>query len=145
MNKKSFKNSPALNFITPSEEPKNTIAENTLEESHDTYVVQNTQDIQDTKNIRDIQDTNDTQDIKDAQNTQNIYSTPLENKEPNGKKKRAQKLPRMNIAFSEENYEYLHLASRIYGKSATAYINYLIEEDRKEKSDVVEQAKSVLQ
>lgn len=43
---------------------------------------------------------------------------------------RVQKLPRVNMAFSEDNLEHLHIMSRIVGGSITAYVNKLIEADR---------------
>jgi predicted DNA binding CopG/RHH family protein len=63
-------------------------------------------------------------------------------KHPTGRK--GQKLPRINMAFSHENLEYLQIMARIEGVSMTQYVNTLIEADRKKRADVIEKAKGIL-
>ena len=82
-----------------------------------------------------ISDTHEKQDEPNAHNTQNTHST-------QGRK--GQKLPRINMAFSPENLEYLQIISRVEGISITEYINILIKTDSSSRADEIKQAKSVL-
>lgn len=58
--------------------------------------------------------------------------------------RKGKKLPRINMAFSQENLEYLRLISRIEGVSMTEYVNQLLEVDKAEKSAVLGKARRVL-
>ena len=49
---------------------------------------------------------------------------------------KGKKLPRINMAFSSETYEYIKRESRIRGLSATAFVNYIIEEYKKEPDHI---------
>lgn len=44
--------------------------------------------------------------------------------------RKGQKLPRINMAFTPENHEYIKRVSRQNGMSVTQYINELIEQDK---------------
>ncbi len=57
---------------------------------------------------------------------------------------RAQKLPRINMAFTEENLEYLHIMSAVTKKSITRYVNDLIEEQRELQGDAIIQLKRIM-
>ena len=88
-----------------------------------------------------ISDTSDTQNEPNAQYVQHdpkVQNTHL----TQGRK--GQKLPRINMAFSIENLEYLQIISRIEGKSITEYVNTLIRADSSNRADEIKQAKSVL-
>ena len=82
-----------------------------------------------------ISDTHEKQDESNTHDVPNAHST-------QGKK--GQKLPRINMAFSPENLEYLQIVSRIEGKSITEYVNTLIKTDSSIRANEIEQAKSVL-
>ena len=112
--KKSFKNNPALSFISSANE-------NTTHE------------------VQQVQDTQDVHDVHDAHNTQEVqqYGDPV-SKTTQGKK--GKKLPRINMAFSPENLEHIRLMARVTGCSATAYVNQLIAADREQRGEVVAQA-----
>ncbi len=58
--------------------------------------------------------------------------------------RKGKKLPRINMAFDNENLEYLHIISRIEGVTVTKYVNILIEADRKKRAEDIERAKGVL-
>jgi len=58
--------------------------------------------------------------------------------------RKGQKFPRINMAFKDENLEYLQLISRIEGVSITEYVNRLVALDRQKQADVIEKAKSLL-
>lgn len=64
-----------------------------------------------------------------------------------GKKaKESNKPPRINIAFTSDNLEYLRLICRVKGiRSITAYINALIEADTAQNKDIITRARKVLQ
>ena len=47
--------------------------------------------------------------------------------------RKGQKLPRINMAFSEENLKHIQIMGRVEGCSATEYVNRLITADRSEK------------
>lgn len=48
--------------------------------------------------------------------------------------RKGKKLPRINMAFTPENHEYIKRVSRQEGKSITQYINGLIEADKVKKT-----------
>lgn len=89
----------------------------------------------------EIQEAQEEQITQDAYNTQNVQ---LKQKVPSTQGRKGQKLPRINMAFSEVNLEYLQLMSRIQGVSMTAYVNNLIESDREKNTAIIERAKEIL-
>lgn len=58
--------------------------------------------------------------------------------------KKGQRLPRITMAFSQQNLEYLQLISRVEGVSSTEYVNRLITADMHTRQDVIADAKKVL-
>ena len=72
-----------------------------------------------------------------AYEAQEVAGEPV-SKRTQGKK--GEKLPRMNMAFSPENYDHIQLMGRLMGCSATEYVNRLIAADREARGDVIEQA-----
>ena len=74
----------------------------------------------------------DTQQEQEAYNAQDTPST-------QGRK--GAKLPRINMAFSPQNLEYLRVMSGIRGISITKYVNTLIEQDREKNAETYEAAK----
>lgn len=77
----------------------------------------------------------DTQEEQEAQRTPIAHST-------QGKK--GQKLPRINMAFSRDNLEYLQIISRVEGVSITEYVNRMVEVDKAAKQSIFEEAKKIL-
>lgn len=77
------------------------------------------------KNV-DTQGTQHAQEVQHAQHVQDNKDT-LNNTQ--GRK--GHKLPRINMAFTPENHEYIKRTSRQQGISATEFVNNLIEEDKK--------------
>lgn len=59
-------------------------------------------------------------------------------------KKGRRKLPRINMAFYGENYEYLNYISRLSGKNITEYVNSLVDKDREINQDKIDRAKEIL-
>lgn len=75
------------------------------------------------------QETHDTQETHRTQHTQ---------------PRKGQKLPRINMAFSEDNLEYLQHISRLKGVSMTQYTNDLIKIDCRANKGLIEKAKELL-
>lgn len=57
--------------------------------------------------------------------------------------KRGKKALRMTMAFSEENMDYIRTMGKLESGGATAYVNRLIEADRRKHADVYLQMKSL--
>ena len=57
--------------------------------------------------------------------------------------KRGKKALRMTMAFSEENMDYIRTMGKLESGGATAYVNRLIEADRRKQADVYRQMKSL--
>ena len=57
--------------------------------------------------------------------------------------KRGKKALRMTMAFSEENMDYIRTMGKLESGGATAYVNRLIEADRRKHTDVYRQMKSL--
>lgn len=57
--------------------------------------------------------------------------------------KRGKKALRMTMAFSEENMDYIRTMGKLESGGATAYVNRLIEADRRKHADVYRQMKSM--
>lgn len=57
--------------------------------------------------------------------------------------KRGKKALRMTMAFSEENMDYIRTMGKLERGGATAYVNRLIEADRRKHADVYRQMKSL--
>lgn len=54
------------------------------------------------------------------------------------------KMPRMNIAFSTDNWEYARIMARATGQTFTAFVNTCIEEHRKEHPEALTLARSLV-
>jgi len=161
MAKKSFKNqdNPALAYIRGTQEEhddlktQDTQDTHVAQEEHDDLKTQDTQDVHVAQDVRDDLKTQDTQDVHVAQDvrddlkTQDTQDVHVAQEVQGGTKtqgRKGQKLPRINMAFSQDNLEYLQLISRIEGISITKYVNHLIESDRKKRKDIIEKAKALL-
>lgn len=57
--------------------------------------------------------------------------------------KRGKKALRMTMAFSEENMDYIRTMGKLESGGATAYVNRLIEADRRKNADVYRQMKTL--
>ncbi len=70
--------------------------------------------------------------------------THKEQTEPTPTAIRGQKLPRINMAFTHENLEYLRSISKIKDISITQYVNDLIHADKLAKGEKVEEIEDAL-
>lgn len=57
--------------------------------------------------------------------------------------KRGKKALRMTMAFSEENMDYIRTMGKLESGGATAYVNRLIEADRRKHADIYRQMKTL--
>jgi len=83
---------------------------------------------------------------QEAQQPQEVQEVQEEKRKPISQTtqgKKGKKLPRINMAFSTQNLEYLQIISRIEGISITEYVNRLVEADKESRNDIVEQAKKI--
>ncbi|MCL2775598.1 MAG: hypothetical protein FWD71_19970 [Oscillospiraceae bacterium] len=97
--------------------------------------ISNTQDVQEELNEQDVQDTQVAYNTQRAPGAHNVQNT---------QRIKGQKLPRINMAFSPGNLEYLQIISRIEGVSITEYVNRLIIIDRSSRESEIKKAKAIL-
>lgn len=50
------------------------------------------------------------------------------------------KLPRINLAFTPSNYEYIKTMARVRGESLTEFVNAVIEESKEKHEDIYNRA-----
>lgn len=70
-----------------------------------------------------------------AENAQGVQSEQDTQQEPKPTHIRGQKLPRINMAFTHENLDYLRSVSKLKGTSITQYVNDLVYADKVSKGD----------
>ncbi len=58
--------------------------------------------------------------------------------------KKGVKLPRINLAFSPSNYEYIQIMSRVRGENLTQFINKIIAEHKEQHIDIYEKAQEFI-
>lgn len=122
MAKKSFKkNNPALQFITEAHEDQ---------EALDKQEEQNKQDAQEV--------------IITQQKQEEPIVSRKETLTSGTQGRKGQKLPRINMAFAEENLEYLQWISRLEGCSMTEYVNRLLQKDRENRAETIEKFRALL-
>lgn len=54
--------------------------------------------------------------------------------------KKGVKLPRINLAFSPANYEYINTMARVRGENLTQFVNKIIAEHKEQHRDVYDKA-----
>ena len=102
--------------------------------------VQGTQGAQKEQEAREAQNAQEEQEAREAQNAQEEQDV-QDVSEKEGKKleygttqgKKGMHLKRINMAFSDDNHEYITNESRRRGMSATAFVNKIIENYKKGK------------
>lgn len=77
---------------------------------------------------QEVHGTLDTQEVRSTHPTQG---------------RKGQKLQRINMAFSDENIEYLRIISRAKGVSMTQYVNDLLDIDRNNNTDTIKKVKEL--
>ena len=69
--------------------------------------------------------------------TQETPETPETQETPRAKR---QKLQRINMAFTPDNYEFIHTMARVRGETLTAFVNEIIDKAKEDHADVYRQA-----
>jgi hypothetical protein len=54
--------------------------------------------------------------------------------------RRCVKLPRINMAFTQENYDYINIMSRVRGETLTQFVNFIISKNRELNADLFDRA-----
>lgn len=86
-----------------------------------------------------------------AENTQQVYGqifgNPVEEVEASMKTqgKKGEKLPRINLALSEENYDFVVTMARAQGMTITKYVNVLVAQERARKAPGLAAVKAALE
>lgn len=85
----------------------------------------------------------DTQEVHDTQEVQEVHNTQEVQEVSGTQGRRGKKLARINMAFSDENLDYLRVMAALNGQSMTGYVNRLIDADRQQKAGAYQTAKSL--
>ncbi len=117
--------------------------------AHKVHDVQEVQQVQEDRNMaaaHDVQEVyevhaHDVQEVHEVHEVQQVQDVAFSSSDSSltlGTTQgiKGKKLPRINMAFSSETYEYIKRESRIRGLSATAFVNYIIEEYKKEPDHI---------
>lgn len=106
--------------------------------AHKVHDVQEVHEVQQVQEDRDIAATQEVQEVREVQQVQDVAFSSPDSSLTLGTTQgiKGKKLPRINMAFSSETYEYIKRESRIRGLSATAFVNYIIEEYKKEPDHI---------
>lgn len=132
MAKKSFKkNNPALQFLTTDEEEGAKKMENKLPQNEK----QEAQDVHSTQEDSLLSPVEKVASKTAVDSPTNPSKTPIAS---GTQGRKGQKLPRINMAFSQDNLEYLQRISRIEGCSMTEYVNRLLQADQEKRADLLE-------
>lgn len=99
------------------------IAEATAEPEHET---QETQEEKAARKPRKMYSAQEAQEFKDQMKTSGHKGV---------------KLPRINLAFAPDVYEYIQIMSRVRGDNLTAFVNLALRQHMKEHGDLYEKAK----
>lgn len=132
MAKKSFKkNNPALQFLTTDEDEGTKKMENELPQNEK----QEAQDVHSTQEDSLLSPAEKMASQTAIDSPTNPSKTPIVS---GTQGRKGQKLPRINMAFSQDNLEYLQRISRIEGCSMTEYVNRLLQADQEKRADLLE-------
>ena len=53
-------------------------------------------------------------------------------------------MTRINMAFTDENHDYIKVMARVSGKSMTEFVNWVLEQYRSEHGELYDEAKSII-
>ena len=81
----------------------------------------------------------------EAEVTQEAQDTPDEYSARNTQGKAGMKAPRINMAFSPANHEFIEIMAHVHKISVTKYVNRLIEEERKRSADTYNKAREFME
>ena len=117
-------------------------------EAHEAYEAPHMPDTQEAYEAHEVKRELPVSEIHEAQEAYEAY----DNRAPKAdggyraadtQGKRGKKALRMTMAFSEENMDYIRTMGKLESGGATAYVNRLIEADRRKHADVYRQMKTL--
>lgn len=93
--------------------------------------------------IQEAQEPQEAQEKQTGRKPRRTYSEQetqeaLYSRQTSGKK--GVKLPRINLAFTPDVYEYIQIMSRVRGESMTDFINLALRQHREQHADIYEKA-----
>lgn len=125
----SFSNSGAGLFGNP---------EIATQEVHEVQHVQDVPQVQEVHEEHEAQEVQYAQEVHEVQDVQVVHDV-QEVQEPQGREygttqgKKGQHAKRINMAFSDDNHDFITRESRRQGMSATAFVNMIIDEYKKKR------------
>ena len=120
-------------------------------EAHEAYEAPRMPDTQEAHEAYEVRREHPVPETHEAQEAYEVYEA-YEDRAPKAdgayraadtQGKRGKKALRMTMAFSEENMDYIRTMGKLESGGATAYVNRLIEADRRKHADVYRQMKSL--
>lgn len=125
----SFSNSGAGLFGNPE------IATQEVQEVHEVQYVQDVPKVQEVQEEHEAQEVQYAQEVHEVQDVQVVQEV----QEPQGREygttqgKKGQHAKRINMAFSDDNHDFITRESRRQGMCATAFVNMIIDEYKNKK------------
>lgn len=103
--------------------------------------VHEVQHVQDVPQVQEVHEEHEAQEVHEVQDVQVVHDVQevQEVQEPQGREygttqgKKGQHAKRINMAFSDDNHDFITRESRRQGMSATAFVNMIIDEYKKKK------------
>ena len=121
------------------------------QEAHEAYEVKREHPLRETYEAQEAYEVKREHPLPETYEAQEAYEA-YENSAPKAdgayraadtQGKRGKKALRMTMAFSEENMDYIRTMGKLESGGATAYVNRLIEADRRKHADVYRQMKTL--
>ena len=114
-------------------------------EAHEAYEVPRVPDTQEAHEAQEVKREHPVSETYEAQEAYEAHAPKADGayRAADTQGKRGKKALRMTMAFSEENMDYIRTMGKLESGGATAYVNRLIEADRRKHADVYRQMKSL--
>ena len=119
--------------------------EHPMSETHEAYEVPRMPDAQEAHEAHEVNRKHPVSETQDAYEAHEDCAPKADGayRAADTQGKRGKKALRMTMAFSEENMDYIRTMGKLESGGATAYVNRLIEADRRKHADVYRQMKSL--
>lgn len=116
--------------------------EHPMPETHEAHEAQEAYEAHEDKREHRV---HETQEAQEAQEAYEVHAPKADGayRAADTQGKRGKKALRMTMAFSEENMDYIRTMGKLESGGATAYVNRLIEADRRKHADVYRQMKTL--
>lgn len=114
-------------------------------EAHEAYEVPRVPDTQEAHEAQEVKREHPVSETYEAQEAYEAHAPKADGayRAADTQGKRGKKALRMTMAFSEENMDYIRTMGKLESGGATAYVNRLIEADRRKHADVYRQMKTL--